>query len=429
MATSFSGGLCLPVADAGANKPFERVMPSGTVTIPLKQHIGGSCAAKVKKGEDVKAGQAIGEGTGADSPPVHASVSGKVLDITTNYILPSGEGVPAIIIDPDGKDEWAEKLSGADPLAVIQAAGIVDCDVKAVPLAAKLEEAKSKRVNSLIINGMDLEPAMCSRSRLVCEKAQDIARGAEIIAKIIGAGSVYLAIDKDCQQSVSSAGSCGGAIKVTHLKAKYPQAVDLLLVKSILGKEVPCKETSCTADAGALVVGAETALAVSMAVQDGKPAVDRFITIAGMNGASTKNVQVRIGTPIKEILGNCGLSVNGKGKVIAGGPLMGAALASADMPVTKDTVGIFVQHEEQVIKTDSAVCIKCGFCVDACPMGLMPFLVSGLSESGNYAMAEGYDIFTCIECGCCAYVCPLKLPMVQWIKFGKAQIMAQRSSQ
>ncbi|MEW6327975.1 MAG: RnfABCDGE type electron transport complex subunit C [Thermodesulfobacteriota bacterium] len=429
-AGSFSGGICLPISEASVNKPFERIIPSGVIAIPLKQDLGGVCNAKVKKGDEVKVGQVIGESAGPEGAHIHATVSGKVADVTKTYPHYLGGFVPAVLIESDGKDEWVGLEGSAGPLATIQQAGIVDFDIKPVPLVAKLNEAKSRRANALIVNAMDIEPVLSGRSRLLSERVQEVARGIDTIKGIIGATSVYVAVDENAAQAISAISSaCGGAANIVGLKPKYPQAMDLLLVKSILGKEVPCTEVYCMADIGALVLSVETVAAVGRAMAEKKPVVDRFITVTGTNGTGAKNVQVRIGTPVKEVLGHCGISVEGMGKVIAGGPMMGTAIGNTETPVTKEMLGIFVQQEKEVAKYDSAVCIKCGLCVEVCPVGLMPFLISGFSEKGVYAKAAANDIFTCFECGCCAYVCPVRIPMVHWIKYGKAQIMAQRSSE
>lgn len=427
---SFSGGLRLSVSNTGQSKPFERIIPSGVVTIPLRQDLSGACNAKVKKGDEVKVGQVIGESSNPEGAFIHATVSGKVADILKNFVHLSGETVPAVVIESDGKDEWVELEGGADPLAAIQQAGIVDFDIKPMSLVAKLNEAKSRGVNILIVNAMDVEPVLSSRCRLLSERVQEVACGIDTIRGIIGAGSIYVAVDENASQAISAIGSaCAGAAKIVGLKPRYPQAFDLLLMKSILGKEVPCTETYCVADAGALVLSVETMAAVGRAVAQKKPVVDRFITVASSNGADAKNVQVRIGTAIKEVLGDCGLSVERMGKVLVGGPMMGMAIANTEMPVTKEITGIFVQRGEEIAEFEPAVCIKCGLCVNVCPMGLMPFLISGFSERNLYSKAAANDIFTCMECGCCAYVCPVKMPMVHWIKFGKAQIMAQRSGE
>lgn len=420
----------MSISGTSANKPFERIIPSGVVTIPLRQDLGGVCDAKVKKGDEVKVGQVIGESAGPEGASIHATVSGKVADVIKAYPHLLGGFVPAVVIESDGKDDWVELESSADPLATIQQAGIIDFDINPVPLVAKLNEAKSRRANTLIVNAMDIEPVLSSRSRLLSERVQEVACGIDTIKSIIGAVSVYVAVDKGASQAMSAVGSaCGGAATVVGLNPKYPQALDLLLVKSILGKEVPCTEAYCVADIGALVLSVETVAAVGRAVTEKKPVVDRFITVTGANGTSAKNVQVRIGTSIKEVLGHCGISVEGMGKVISGGPMMGTAIANTETPVTKEVLGIFVQHEREITGFDSAVCIKCGLCIEVCPVGLMPFLISGFSEKGVYAKAAANDIFTCFECGCCAYVCPVRIPMVHWIKYGKAEIMARRSSE
>lgn len=424
---TFPGGLCLSVQTAGVSMSFEAVPPSRQVTIPLQQHVGSPCGAAVKKGAEVKIGDILGESSGPDTAAVHATVSGKVAEVVKKFPDMHGGASPAVVIESDGQNAVGEfSMEGSDPLTLIEQAGIVDLDREPVPLHTKLVAAKEKRVNTLVVSGVDVEPHMTNRSALLAERASDVASGMEIMAGILGA-KVCIGVSEDASGAVSSICAAAGSANVVTLKPKYPQSLKELLVKAIVGKEIP--SSGVPEDVGVTVVSVETALAVARAVNEKKPLLERFVTVAGSAVGNPRNVLVKIGTLIQDVLEFCGVSSVSKGKVIIGGPLMGVAISSTDIPVTKETTGIYVQEKGEVTDFPSGVCVKCGLCVQVCPLGLMPFLISGFSESGSYAMAEKEDILTCNECGCCAYVCPVLIPMVQWIKLGKSEIRAQRSSE
>lgn len=428
---TFPGGLGLPAVDAGVTQAFESCPSSQKVIIPLKQHTGNPCDAAVKKGAEVKIGDLLGENTDEDAASVHATISGKVIEVIKKFPDMYGGYSPAIVIESDGKNETGEfslGLSGSsDSLSLIQEAGIVDLDVEPIPLYKKLSFAKEKSVNTLIVNGVDVELQLSSRASLLSEYAQEVASGIEIIKEILGVATVYIGINENAPKSVSAVTSVCSSAHVVALKAKHPQNIKELLIKAILGKEVPSSKSP--EEIGVTVISAETVFFVARAINEKKPLLERFITITGSSIKSSRNVLVKIGTPIMDVLEYCGVSSIGTGKVIIGGPLMGIAIHSTNMPVTKETTGVYIQQEGDVVEFSSGVCIKCGLCVQVCPMRLMPHLISGFSESGEYAMAEQTDIFSCIECGCCAYVCPVLIPLVQWIKFGKSEIRAQRSSE
>ena len=427
---TFCGGLTLP-SSAAATSSFEAIPPSEIVTIPLKQHAGNPCEASVKKKDEIKMGDLLGGNPEMDKAmaSVHASVSGIVSDVIKRFPDMHGGYVPAVVIESDGKNEWGGgALQGTDPLELIAKAGVVDFDIETVPLHGKLALAKEKSIHTLIINGVDVEPQLTSRASLLAENASQVAAGIDIIKSIVGATSLYIGVSENASRAISSICSACGSAGVVALKAKHPQGLKELLVKAILGKEVPL--SGVPEDIGATVISAETAFFVARAVDEKKPVLERFITVAGPGVGKPRNVLVRIGTPIKDVLAYCGASISGLGKVIIGGPLMGTSIHTTDIPVTKETTGIYVQKKEgDVVAFSSGVCIKCGMCVQVCPMRLMPFLISGFSESGNYVLAEENDILSCIECGCCAYVCPVLIPMVQWIQLGKSEIRAKRSSE
>lgn len=422
---TFFGGIDLPAPIAGTFRPFESLPSPSKIVIPLKQYVGKPCASIVKKGAEVKKGDLVGESEDPQAVLTHATVSGKITEIIKKFPDLNGGSVPAVVIEPDGKNELGDfSCDDGDPLSCIQKAGLVDFDTETVPLHAKLALAKEKSVKTLIINCVDVDPQFSSRASIVSEYAQEVAAGIDIICKIIGAENVYIGVNENASRAISSIAGAHASAQIVSLKVKHPQSLRQLLVKAILDKEVPFSGT--TEDIGVSVVSVETAFFAEQAVNKKKPVLERFITVATSDSDNTKNVLVKIGTPIRDVLEHCGISEENAAKVILGSLLMGKAIYDLDSPVTKETTGIFVQNKDEIVEFPSGVCIKCGLCITVCPMRLMPFLISGFSETGSYANAEKNDIFACIECGCCAYVCPVFIPLVQWIKLGKSEIRAQK---
>ncbi len=418
------GGITFSYPSTGLSSPFEAVSPPSLTIVSLRQDQGGVCTARVKKNDPVRVGQLIGESAAPNGASIHAPVSGKVAEVIKAFQNIHGQSVPAVVIESDGlSEQGGGHPADTDPLAALREAGIVDYDRSTVPLAAKLEEAKARNVSTLIVNALDIEPLLASRGRLLQEQTTEIAAGIDAVKKILNPGRVLLTVDANAVQAIAAAKSAwGDAVQLLPLKNKYPQAVDVLLVRSALKREVPFAHGVRIVDIGAVVVDVESMAAAGRH----QPVVERFISVAGSRG-HIRNVRVAIGTPIGAVLDHCRITPENGGKILAGGPMMGSAVAGLDQPVTKEVAGITVLRPGEVVTPVEAVCIKCGLCVDACPMGLMPFLLSGFSEKGMFAHAQRYDLFACIECGCCAYQCPVRIPMVQFIKFAKRQLEDQRS--
>lgn len=425
--STFSGGLLLSFDKTIQDKSIEQVPLPKKMVIPLKQYVGVPCEAKVKKGDEVRAGQVIGESANPNSIPTHATTSGKVADIVKKSPHYKGDYVPAVIIEPDGKDEWIElpKASGDylqkspdDLLNLIRQAGVADFDVDSIPLPTKLGQAKEKSINTLIINGIDIEPFLASRYRLLVERTQDIASGIEILKKILGVSTIYIAVSEDIPALRSAITQ--NATRIVTLKAKFPQALEKLLVKSILNKEIPPEGTA--SDIGASIHDVETVLAVLEAVRDGKPVIEKVFTLAGDGVNSPKNLRARIGTPIDHIVQYSGGFRGTPGKLIIGGPLMGIAQYTTEIPVTKETLGLFIQPEAELTIISTQKCFNCGMCVRACPARLLPHVISAYCEIGEFEKAQDYYLSYCMDCGCCSYVCPAKIPLFHWIKYGKLQI-------
>jgi electron transport complex protein RnfC len=414
-----------------AHKSIETAPLPARVIIPLSQHAGAPAKAEVAVGDSVKKYQAIGSPQGFVSAPVHASISGKVVAIS-EFPHPSGRLIPSVVIESDGLDEGMPLTENRDYLnlapdqikALIKDAGIVGLGGAAFPTNVKLSPPKEKPIDTVIINGAECEPYLTADHRLMVEKPQEIVNGLKLIMKAVGVNKGYIGIEKnkpDAIEIMQKAVSGESNIEVIPLTVKYPQGAEKMLIKSVKGREVPSR--GLPMDVGCVVQNVGTALAVYEAVRFGKPLVERVVTVTGNGVREPKNIMARIGTRISELLDLSGGLVEGAVKVIAGGPMMGFAQWSLDVPVVKGTSGLLVMTENEYISSEEYfACIRCGRCVDICPMGLNPSMLSILAEKGHYEEAKDYNLFDCFECGSCAFVCPAKRPMVQFMRLAKSQV-------
>lgn len=401
------------------------------VVIPLSQHTGAPAKPEVNIGDEVKRGQLIGSPPSFISAPVHSSISGKVVAIA-DFLHPSGRMITSIVIESDGKDEVISFKENADYMnlgadeikAIIKDAGIVGLGGAAFPTNVKLSPPKEKLIDTVIINGAECEPFLTADHRLMVERPQEIVEGLKIIMKTLGVNKGYIGIEtnkQDAIEKMKAVVSKESNIEITPLEVKYPQGAEKMLIKAIKGREVPCR--GLPMDVGVVVQNVGTALAIYEAVRYGKPLIERVLTVTGKGVKEPKNMMVRIGALLSDIVEQCGGLVDGAVKVIVGGPMMGFAQWSLDVPVVKGTSGILVLTEDEYIPSDEYFsCIRCGSCIDACPMGLNPSMLSILSEKGRYEESKEYNLFDCFECGSCAFVCPSKRPMVQFIRLAKSQV-------
>ncbi len=418
---TIKGGIEFKVERVGG--AIETLPVPSKVVLPLKQHKGTACKAVVKKGQEVKVGELIGDG----EVPIHATVAGKVTEVTKRFPDIRGGYIPAIGIEVQG-DAWDEDGSDLDPtslssnqaLETIKKAGLVDYNIDAEPLAEKINFAKTKGVKTLVINGVDLEPGVGICKQLLVEKRQEIVGGIKVLKNVLNITNAYLAIEStSAQVQATIEGAVSGVAELVVTSPKYPVGLPKFLVKAITGKEVPSPHGR-PEDVGVVVIGLETAISVWDALKTNRPPIDKAITVYGAVN-NPKNLRVRIGTPLKHVLEYCGVSAE-IGKVIVGGPMMGLAQYSLDIPVTKEVNAIFIQRESELTEISGQKCINCGWCVKVCPMRLLPHIISSYCEVGMFEEAESYNLSYCVECGCCAYVCPAKIPLVHWIKYGKSQI-------
>ena len=417
---SFSGGLKLPVSKDSQPPAPETLPAPENLIFPLQQHAGSACTPVVNKGDVVHRGQMIAQGP---QKVLISSVSGQIEDIKHTCLLPDGSSTPAIRILNDGRDTL---LGGRDPslkaVGKIYQSGINDFSPRSLPLFTKLAQAQEKGIHTLIINGLDEASVLGGQSALLQTKAQDVLAGGQILQELFRAEQVLIAVYAQAEQAVTALEEHldSDLIRVVPCRAKHPQHKDQLLLSALLGQEYP-PETA-PEDMGITVVSAECAYAVAQSVVHDQPYVHKLLTIHGPDPAASRVVFARQGTSVQEVLGLLGLDQAKLGKAILGGPLTGWATPSLDLPVTQQIHTLCLQTRSAIHRPRDSVCCKCGYCVQVCPMRLMPFLISGFSESNQMELAFKYDIFSCIECGCCAYVCPVEIPLVQWIQMGKSAL-------
>jgi electron transport complex protein RnfC len=419
------------------DRPIIKAKIPSKVVIPLSQHIGADCVAKVRVGDKVKVGTLIGEGEAKLSSNIHASISGVVREITKYPHPLKGKG-KAVVIEGDGRDEKESHLERKEEdlnsfsleeiLRIIRNAGIVGLGGACFPTHIKL--TPPKKVEVVILNGAECEPYLTCDYRLMVERPTEVLKGLKIVLSLLEVKKAFIGIEDDKPRAVkameeashSELTTLGGSkkldIKVVTLKTRYPQGGEKQLIKAILKREVP--SGGLPFDIGVIVQNVGTAFAIYEAVYKNKPLYERIVTVTGKAINRPANLLLRIGTPISNLIDECGGLATKLYKVIVGGPMMGVAQYSLEVPVIKGTSGVLFFSEGEANEPEDSVCIKCARCCEACPVYLLPFQIARLARKGRWSELERYNVEDCIECGCCDYVCPAKIPLVQLIKLGKA---------
>ena len=436
VAKTFRGGVHAHYhKEDTASKPIRRLGPPARVVIPLHQHTGAPCEPLVKVGDEVKVGQKIGDSSARLTAPVHSSVSGKVVAISP-HPQAGGRDVLSIVIESDGQetlDEHVEPRADVDSLkadeikAIIREAGIVGLGGAAFPTYFKLTPPPGKSFDTVILNGAECEPYLSADHRLMVERPGDVVEGAKLLLKATGVTKAYIGIEEnkpDAIEAISEAAKGDDRISVVPLKVKYPQGAEKQLIWAILGREVP--SGGLPVDVGVVVNNVGTAAAVKDAVVSGMPLVERVVTVAGSCVAEPQNVLVKVGTLVSDLVEACGGCSSPPAKVIIGGPMMGTAQFTMDIPVTKGTSGVLLLNEEEAAPVEPMACVRCGKCVEACSMRLMPLWIASYAEAGRFDDAERMNALDCIECGCCSFICPSRRRLVQAIRLAKSEIMAKR---
>lgn len=431
-AATFERGIH-PADAKGLTKdsPVVKANLPARVVIPLSQHTGTPAKPEVKVGDEVKRFQLIGSSQGFVSAAVHASISGKVTAIG-DFPHPSGRMIPSVVIESDGRDESLPLKDNSDYMklgqdeikTLIKDAGIVGLGGAAFPTNVKLSPPKEKPIDTVILNGAECEPFLTTDHRLMLESPDKIVNGLKIIMKALGVTEGYIGIESnkpDAIKIMQDAVSGESSIKVWPLKVKYPQGAEKMLIKAIKNREVPCR--GLPMDVRVVVQNVGTALAIYEAVRYSKPLIERVVTITGNGIKEPKNMMVRIGTFLSELVEQCGGLADNSVKLIVGGPMMGFAQWTLDVPVVKGTSGILALTEKEYVSSEEyRPCIRCGSCIDVCPMGLNPSMISILAEKGFYEEAKAYNLFDCFECGSCAFVCPSNRPIVQFVRLAKSMV-------
>lgn len=434
MLKTFKGGFHVKDYKALTNQMSPREIEDCPQHIyPLQQHIGAVLTPLVKIGDTVKVGQKLADSDAFMSVPVHSSVSGTVKGIKP-WPHPSGAEIDAIIIENDGQytpdesmkpAENPEHMTKDELLAVIREKGIVGMGGAGFPAHIKL--SPKTPVDCLIINGAECEPYITSDHRRMLENPDEIADGIRLCMKILGVNRAYIGIEANKPDSASSLGQYidGETIQTVLLKTKYPQGAEKQLIYAITKRSVPSGKLP--ADVGVVVVNVDTAYRISQAVRKGRPIMDRIITVAGDRVvAEPCNLLVRTGVPFSFVFEQAG-GFNGEPKkVIMGGPMMGLAQFTLETPVVKTTSALLAFDAPEETFDEHLNCIRCGKCVDHCPMNLMPLNLNRYSRSRNWEQAEKFHILDCIECGLCSYICPAEQNLLHHIRVGKQAVMQRR---
>jgi Na+-translocating ferredoxin:NAD+ oxidoreductase subunit C len=427
------GGVHPPEDKLSAGNRINVLPLPKTLSIPLGQHLGAPAEPLVKKGDRVKTGELIAKGSGFVSACIHSSATGKIakIDMLMDH---SGYRRMTVVIDTED-DEWQEGIdtspgliknitaTGPEIIEKTRESGIVGLGGATFPTHIKLSVPRGKKAEYLIINGVECEPCLTSDHRLMLEKGEELVTGIRLIMKALDVERAIIGIENNKPDAINHLRSLTEEypeITVQPLRVKYPQGAEKQLIKAIINREVPSGKLPV--DVGAVVHNVGTAFAVYEAVQKNKPLIERVVTITGRKIASPSNFLVRIGTPVADLINAAGGLPEDTGKVVNGGPMMGKALNSLDVPVTKGTSGILVLSREESFRKPVANCIRCAKCVSICPMGLEPWLLRAASEYKKWDMVEYERAMDCMECGSCSYICPSGIPLLDYIRLGKATV-------
>lgn len=405
---------------------------------PLSQHIGAPAKPIVQKGDKVKVGTMIAEANGFVSAPIHSSVSGTVFKVDT-AVDATGYRKPVIVINVEG-DEWEETIDRSEKLETlaehseltpeeiverIKQGGITGMGGAGFPTFIKLCPPPTAKAECVIINAVECEPYITSDYRLMMEHADEILVGLDLLMKAAKVDKGYIGIETNKPKAIElfeQKTANDSRIEIVPLAQRYPQGGEKQLVDAVIRRQVPAPP-AIPVNVGAIVQNVGTAYAVYEAVMKRKPLFERYTTVTGKKLANPGNYLVRMGTPMSELIELCGGMPEGDNKLLAGGPMMGKALPSVDVPVFKGNNSITIISGDEARRKEAQPCIRCAKCVSACPMGLEPFLLATLSSKKMWDRAEAEDIVSCIECGSCQFTCPSHRHLLDNIRNGKSTVM------
>jgi len=438
----FRGGIHPPEQKhPSADAPI-RVLPlPAKLYIPVQQHVGTPAVPVVSVGQAVAKGQLLAQGQGSVTAPVHAPSSGTVVAID-DYPAPHPSGLSSrtITLETDGEDRWIETDSIADPFALdpaevaarVGTAGVVGLGGANFPTAFKLIKARQAGIHTLIVNGAECEPYMTCDDRLMRERAAEVVDGARIMLYALQAEHAVIAIEDNKPEAIQAlteaCAEYGATVSVATTPTRYPTGSAKQLTQVLTGLEVPARGRGT--DTGVLVQNVGTAYAVGQAVRHGRPLVSRLVTVCGGAVAQPGNIEAPLGAPVAELLDFCGANLTEAERLLMGGPMMGQPLPNVQVPVVKGTNGVLaLAVGEARARVPEAPCIRCGKCVDACPMGLMPVDMVRNIRHDNLQGAQDFGLVDCMACGSCAYVCPSQIPLVQYLEYAKGELAERQRAE
>lgn len=430
---TFRGGIHPPAKkDLSKSSSITPIPLPERLFIPTQQHTGAPAQPLVKVKDYVYKGQKIGDAQSFVTSPIHAPTSGIVRKIGFHPHF-TGKPVLTIEIESDGKDEifpeispinW-ENLSPDEIRKKIREAGIVGLGGAAFPTHVKITPPHEKKIDTVILNGAECEPYLTIDYRLMLEKAELVIEGLQILMYVLGVKRGIIAIEdnkKDVEENLKK--YLKSDMEIVFLQTKYPQGSEKQLIKAVLGREVP--SGGLPLDVGVVVNNVGTACAIAEYFKTGLPLISRGITVSGEGIKEPKNLNVLIGTPVFKLIEACGGFSDAPGKIIFGGPMMGVTIYSLATPIVKGTSGILVLPRRFIKNHEPLSCVRCGRCVDVCPMNLIPTIIAEYSRLKKIELAEKEGALDCMECGSCSYICPSRRPLVQWIRIAKSEIIEKK---
>ncbi len=435
---TFAGGIHpYDGKDLSKDKPIKEVLPGAELVYPLSQHIGAPAKAIVAKGDHVLTGQKIAESSGFVSAPVYASVSGTVKAVEPRRVV-NGDCVMSIVVENDGLYEDVgfypvaplEKMGREDILEAIKEAGIVGMGGAGFPTHVKLSPKDPQKIDYVIVNCAECEPYLTSDYRRMMEEPEKLIGGLKIILRLFERAQGILAVEDnkpDCIRLLKRLTRDETNISVKSLKTKYPQGAERQLIFATTGRKI--NSSMLPADAGSVVNNVDTVVAVYRAVVEGRPLMERIITVTGDAVKEPRNFRVRIGTSYKELAAEAGGFVVQPEKIICGGPMMGFAMSSLDVPTTKTSTALLAFAKDEVSAVEPGPCINCGRCLEVCPGRVMPSKLADYAERFDEEAFLANHGMECCECGCCSFICPARRPLTQEIKSMRKIQLAKKKKQ
>ncbi|MDR3255905.1 MAG: electron transport complex subunit RsxC [Synergistaceae bacterium] len=434
---TFRGGIHPPDGKAlTKSKEIEVYHPQGDLVYPMSQHLGVPCSPLVKKGDRVLVGMKIADSEAFVSSPILSSVSGTVKEIGTRMTV-SGAMETCVVVGNDGQYEHAAELlphsdylslDSKEYLRIIREAGLVGMGGATFPTHVKLSPPPDKKIKWLIVNGAECEPFLNCDNRLMMEHPEPIIGGLEICLRIFPEAEGIIAIENNKPESIrrmeGELSERSGSIRVVPHAVKYPQGAEKMLIYSVTGQEIP--PGALPADVGCIILNVSTLSHIWLAVAEGIPVVERIVSVTGDVIANPKNISAPMGTSVRELIDAAGGFTEEPAKILSGGPMMGVSMRSIDVPTVKGTSGILALSSRAVFCSPESNCIRCGRCIESCPIGLLPTTLDSLVRRREYTEFDSAGGMNCIECGCCTYVCPSRRHITQSCRDGKAAVAAAR---